>query len=255
MSKRLIKLGIVLCVLFFINGLLFILVEYKHKKETNIIQEKVLILNIDDNSNKVDKTGIVIDSDKVKNIENLVIVAHPDDETFWGGDFISKERSLVLCITNGTNTVRKEEFFHVMKETNNYGIMLEYPDNPRQIQDNWNGVKESIYNDLEYIVKYKSWKRIVTHNPDGEYGHLQHKFTSMMVTNMCVETKKIDNLYYFEKYKTREKVKDEALVLTTKEIYEKNKLMQMYTSQAYSYQIFKHMSGYEKLIPYKDWYF
>ena len=251
------KIGVASCLLIFTLTMLFIFTEDDYKAETIYINEELLILNIEE-SNDVKKEAnisFLVDLEKVKNIKNLMIVAHPDDETFWAGDFISKEKSLVLCLTNGGNAVRKKEFLDIMRETNNYGIILEYPDNPNQIKDNWSEVKDSIYNDLHYLVNLKSWDKVITHNPEGEYGHLQHKFTSMIVTNICVEAKKLDNLYYFEKYMTREKVKEEKVLLTEKEIKEKSRLMQMYTSQSYSYQTFKHMIGYERLIAYNDWYF
>ena len=28
---------------------------------------------------------------------------------------------------------------------------------------------------LKFILKYKNWKEVITHNPDGEYGNYQHK--------------------------------------------------------------------------------
>ncbi len=256
-KKKLMKLSIASSLLVFTCSALFIFTKEDYEAETIYVNDEILILNIEESNDikEEEKTSFLVDIDKIKNIENLMIVAHPDDETFWAGDFISKEKSLVLCITNGGNDVRKKEFLDVMKETNNYGIILEYPDNPNQIKDNWSEVKDSIYNDLHYLVSLKSWNKVITHNPEGEYGHLQHKFTSMMVTNICVEVKQIDNLYYFEKYMTREKVKEEKVLLTEKEIKEKSRLMQMYTSQSYSYQTFKHMIGYERLIAYNDWYF
>lgn len=203
----------------------------------------------------VKKTSFSIDSEKAEGIENIVIIAHPDDETFWGGDFITKEKCLILCITNSNNMIRKKEFFDVMKETGNYGIMLSYPDNPNHIISNWSDVKSSIYSDLEYLINYKLWKKIITHNPEGEYGHIHHKFTNMMVTNICVEAKKTDSLFYFGKYKKKENISKDKVLLTKEEIKNKIELMEMYTSQGKSYQAFKHMAGYEKFIAYKDWYF
>ena len=50
-------------------------------------------------------------------LNNLLIVAHPDDETIFAGNslltygFIHK----VICVTNGDNTVRRSEFESVMK--------------------------------------------------------------------------------------------------------------------------------------------
>ena len=50
--------------------------------------------------------------------------------------------------------------------------------------------------DLDKIINYKNWKMIVTHNPLGEYGHVHHKMTSGMVTELADK----DVLYYFGYY-------------------------------------------------------
>ena len=43
-------------------------------------------------------------------ITHLMIVAHPDDETLWGGAHIADGGYLVVCITNGYNATRSAEF-------------------------------------------------------------------------------------------------------------------------------------------------
>ena len=52
-----------------------------------------------------------------KESESLMIVAHPDDETIWGGSHLINGNYTVLCITNGNNKKRKKEFMNVMKKT------------------------------------------------------------------------------------------------------------------------------------------
>ena len=42
-----------------------------------------------------------------KEPESLMIVAHPDDETIWGGSHLLKGHYLVVCLTNGNNEKRK----------------------------------------------------------------------------------------------------------------------------------------------------
>lgn len=41
-----------------------------------------------------------------KEPESLMIVAHPDDETIWGGSHLTHGNYTVLCITNGNNKKR-----------------------------------------------------------------------------------------------------------------------------------------------------
>lgn len=51
-----------------------------------------------------------------KEPESLMIVAHPDDETIWGGSHLINGNYTVLCITNGNNKKRKKEFMNVIKK-------------------------------------------------------------------------------------------------------------------------------------------
>ena len=83
---------------------------------------------------KVENQHLKIDEEKISSIDNVMIVAHPDDETLWGGEQLLKENYLVICITNGDNKIRKKEFEKVMEETKDYGIILNYPDNPKGVK-------------------------------------------------------------------------------------------------------------------------
>ena len=42
--------------------------------------------------------------------KKLMIVAHPDDETLWGGGKLFKDRYFVVCLTNGYHSRRANEF-------------------------------------------------------------------------------------------------------------------------------------------------
>ena len=44
-----------------------------------------------------------------KEPESLMIVAHPDDETIWGGSHLINGNYTVLCITNGNNKKTKKQ--------------------------------------------------------------------------------------------------------------------------------------------------
>ena len=58
--------------------------------------------------------------------ESLMIVAHPDDETIWGGSHLINGNYTVLCITNGNNKKRKKEFMKVMEKTHSKAIILSF---------------------------------------------------------------------------------------------------------------------------------
>jgi hypothetical protein len=101
-------------------------------------------------------------------INKLMIVAHPDDELIFGGAELIQHgpEYKVICLTNKSNKTRSKEFEQVMGKLNvGSWEMLDY-------EDKLDSTKEFNLND---ILSYKDWKKIVTHNPIGEYGHPQHK--------------------------------------------------------------------------------
>ena len=101
-------------------------------------------------------------------INKLMIVAHPDDELIFGGAELIQHgpEYKVICLTNKSNKTRSKEFEQVMGKLNvGSWEMLDY-------EDKLDSTEEFNLND---ILSYKNWKKIVTHNPIGEYGHPQHK--------------------------------------------------------------------------------
>ena len=225
--------------------------EQKRIKNANVINAK----NVSDD---MAYSSFKLNKEKLKDIKDVMIIAHPDDETLWAGSLIEKKKYLIICLTNGDNPIRKKEFEQAMEITGNYGVMLKYPDNPNHVKNNWDKVKDEIRNDIRYVVSYKNWETITTHNPEGEYGHIQHRFTSMMVTNICVEKKLTSKLQYFGKYYTAKYLNSTYVepCLTGTEIDEKEYIMSIcYPSQIKAHQTFDHMMPYEKMIKYKNWYF
>ncbi len=195
----------------------------------------------------------MIVSDKIPSSVNmLMIVAHPDDETIWGGQHLLSDRWLVVCVTyNVWDEPRGKEFCSVMSITNNIGMMLGFPDEISGKSCKWElSCKEEIKAQLYEIITLKPWARIVTHNPDGEYFHKHHIIISNIVTSITT-----DNLYYFGKYYKRS---DDALNtlrrLDEKWVNEKRKLMSYYKSQGISANAFEYMYPYEHFIPYKEWH-
>ncbi len=78
--------------------------------------------------------------------------------------------------------------------------MLTYPDKTLGKRDNWNSCKTEIEKDIASILKMNDWKTIVTHNPEGEYGHIHHQMTSELTTTAVSDQEQLDRLYYFGKY-------------------------------------------------------
>lgn len=180
---------------------------------------------------------------------NLMIVAHPDDETLWGGAHLLQEDYYVVCVTCGNVEYRDKEFKRVMLLTENNFEFLGYPDVVNGYISDWRNDTDSITKDLKRIIDSRDWDKVVTHNPDGEYGHFHHKKVSNIVTSLTSKKQ----LYYFGKYYSKENIPNmEKLEM---DIYNKKKddLINVYASQPLAIQKHYHMLQYENFIQYYDW--
>lgn len=187
------------------------------------------------------------------NVNKLMIVAHPDDEILWGGAHLLEDDYLVVCITCGTNQVRVNEFVRVMHRTKDKYIMLGYPDKTNGERDNWDTVRKDIIKDLTDIIELKDWELIVTHNPDGEYGHIHHKMSSAIVTQI---TDTSDNLYYFGRYHSKKSItnyQEEMVPINDIYLSQKKNIIGLYKSQSFIQTMFNQMYPYEEWVQAKEW--
>jgi len=190
-----------------------------------------------------------LDSLNLDSTTKLMIVAHPDDDTIWGGSHLIDDNYLVICVTCGVDKTRVKEFKKVMAETNDKYMMLDYPDKTNGKRDNWNSVYDKITASLNTIINYKDWDTVVTHNPDGEYGHIQHKMTSKIVTSLANK----DNLMYFGHYYKYDKVPEDLETISNENYDIKlNTLVPLYASQKIVGP-YGHMLKHEVWVPYKKW--
>ena len=196
-----------------------------------------------------------IENIDLKKARKLMIVAHPDDETIWGGAHLLDDDYLVVCITCGNSVRRNYEFKKVMKYTKDQFIALGYPDKPKGVKSDWVNLEEGLYDDLKEIITAKSWDLIVTHNKEGEYGHIHHKKTNKIVTDIYNDLKLKEDLYYFGKYYTKKKIKNYEQELTPidpeKAKIKNEKLMEVYKSQYFIKDILGHMFNYEMWEKYE----
>lgn len=222
--------------LFFSVPFIFVILfnNFNYKKN-NRIESKMNKLNLSD-------------------VNNIMIVAHPDDELLWGGSQLISEKYLVVCVTCGVDKKRETEFIDVMNKLDAPYINLSYPDLTNGKKDNWSNSYDLIKKDIDEIIKYKKMDRVVTHNPDGEYGHIHHKLVSKIVTEVASK----ENLYYFNKYYSDQELKklenNKCLnIIDESSFKRKLKLLELYYSQ--SDIINNHISNiaYEKIISYDDW--
>lgn len=180
--------------------------------------------------------------------DNLMIVAHPDDESIFAGNELLHEDYVVICLTNGTNQTRRREFQRAMQETGDIGIILNYPDKTNGERDNWDGARDAIREELAEYLSAKAWNKIVTHNPSGEYGHIHHKMTNQIVTALCEKQGLDERLFYFGKYFKKSKLEEQpAPILSDSELTRKQELLECYTSQGTVVDGLSHILAYEQL--------
>ena len=119
----------------------------------------------------------------------LMIVAHPDDETLFGGQELLREQEwTVVCFTHGNHDHRRNQFFTVLQRVNARGVIWDYPDMPgrsklpKEARADWFAYIPEITTRLLELTKEIAFDRIVTHNEAGEYGHEHHKMVHEIVT-------------------------------------------------------------------------
>ena len=120
----------------------------------------------------------------LRSVSNLMVVAHPDDETLWGGATLAPEKGWgVLCLTNRSTRNRRLAFYKAMKTLGVEGVILDIPDrrsDPATSTDVY-----QIAAAVSHLLDKGEVKQVLTHGPDGEYGHAFHKLVCETVSQ-CV---------------------------------------------------------------------
>jgi len=120
---------------------------------------------------------------------NLIVVAHPDDESIFFGGLIQKDRSRpwhLICVTDGNGDGRGKDRY---KELLNAAKVLKI-----KTVEQWNFA--DIYDqriDTEQLsARLKSLSpqvhTVYTHGPLGEYGHPHHQDVSFAVHQTFLKT-------------------------------------------------------------------
>ena len=164
----------------------------------------------------------------------LMIVAHPDDELIFGGkELLAEPGWLVVCVTNGSNRSgnlyslhraekRIKEFITVMNSLNCKYEMWDYEDNG--FNAHWN--EKSLIEQLKQLLEKNKFVKIITHNLQGEYGHVQHKKISELVHGL-----KPDNLYVFGYSDNIKNIIDKPIVEINPYLTQLEQALSYYSSQ------------------------
>lgn len=197
----------------------------------------------------LEESSVVKEDSSLKQYSKLMIVAHPDDDTIFGGAHLKDDDFVVMCVTCGVNPTRLQEFKTAMNYTDDKYIYLKHTDLYKGLISRWIAEESDIKDDLVQIINSRDWNLIVTHNPDGEYGHIHHKKISKIVTE---ETKDKTKLYYFGIFHSRNELKEED---KNNEIFNKKKnILDIYKSQRLNDKSrYQYMFSHEDWIKYEDW--
>ena len=107
--------------------------------------------------------------DKTHPIETdtVLFVTHPDDDTLFFHTAIKEYKPYVALMVTGWSIKRLRDFIKVM---NNYGVRFRAYDT---FEDGKNAEKK-IINQINEVLNISDFKRVLTHNSEGEYGHRNH---------------------------------------------------------------------------------
>lgn len=179
--------------------------------------------------------------------QNVMFVAHPDDELLWGGKHLLDDKYLVVCLTRGDDKIRRAEFEKVLEATGDKGLILAYPDKIWHWRADWKFWQEGIEADVASILQYKDWDLVVSHNAAGEYGHPHHKAAHKVVEKVYGMAGCRAELHWFGKYYVNDKVPYGLPEMDKPSYVQKRKIAKLYQSQRDTIRKLYHM------LPYEDW--
>ena len=114
-----------------------------------------------------------------KPYNKLLIIAHPDDETLWGYYQLKENKGWkILCVTNANNTIRVNELKNIAIYFDTALEIWNYKDSAFHYN-----MHPQLYKDIANEINKPNVKMVLTHNPFGEYGHIQHiKVSNVVLT-------------------------------------------------------------------------
>lgn len=122
--------------------------------------------------------------------------------TQWGGEYLLSKKAQVHVVTTSTinkdTSTRREEFTSVERRLGFEGEFLNGTDSHRTKH-----IEDHIQRHVQDLVCSQKWDRIITHGPEGEYGHPQHQQvfdTVLEAVRLCCHS--FDKLFVFEPHPT-----------------------------------------------------
>jgi LmbE family N-acetylglucosaminyl deacetylase len=133
-------------------------------------------------SEKLGYSDFVVRSrDPLPGAAKIMIVAHPDDESLFGGETLtSSEGWLVICVTNASNETRRAEFIKAMGLARADYLMLDHADHFTS-----GNFDPALASTLTLVLSANPCAMVVTHGEAGEYGHKQHRALHQIVRRLA----------------------------------------------------------------------
>ena len=159
---------------------------------------------------------LVDDNTANKRTQNvLMLVAHPDDETLFGFYDLINSNCTVICFTNKGNKVRSRDFEKVMHMIQQTGVMFNYKDAG---DEEWKSISNDNFIEAIIPLLNKKYDMIVSHNSDGEYGHIQHKRVHSVAVSLSSKLE-IPYKSFLERFDTTFYIGNTKLLDTIMNIY------------------------------------
>ena len=153
-------------------------------------------------SNTIEQWQQKAQSDSNIAATNLMVVAHPDDETIFGFSELYSANKLdalkwkVVCVAPREIRSRKNRSSFFAQAMKFYGVTnYEIWDFPTDLHFGhvWDGIEfpidflDELDAKIQSLLNEKEWTKVVTHNPLGEYGHPTHRHIFDAVKKHCDE--------------------------------------------------------------------